>query len=204
MLWSDVRSDRSRTVVDAAATVRPSLAARLARRDRAALAELYDQVSGRAFGLAYRVLGDAEAAEDVVQDAFLWLWEHAERVDAARGAPEALLLTVTHRRAIDSVRRRSNRRRRERDEIDFDPVDHEALAILSAVERPDMARDIREGLAGLAAEQREAIELAYFGGMTQAEIAAHQEVAVGTVKSRMRLGLARLRTALGGGSRADL
>jgi RNA polymerase sigma-70 factor (ECF subfamily) len=67
-----------------------------------------------------------------------------------------------------------------------------------------MARDIREGLAGLAAEQREAIELAYFGGMTQAEIAAHQEVAVGTVKSRMRLGLARLRTALGGGSRADL
>ena len=199
-----MRRESGIPAIAAATTTRPDLATRLAQRDRAALGELYDAMSRRAFGLAYRVLGDGQAAEDVVQDAFLWLWEHADRVDASRGAPEALLLTVTHRRAIDALRRRSHRRRREHTGVDVDPVDEAAFSILAALEAEQAAIAVRDCLAGLAAEQREAIELAYFGGMTQAEIAERQDVALGTVKSRMRLGLARLRSALGGGSRADV
>jgi RNA polymerase sigma-70 factor (ECF subfamily) len=204
MLWSDVRREHGIPAAHAAVTTRPDLATRLAQRDRAALAELYDGASRRAFGLAYRVLGDGQAAEDVVQDAFLWIWEHADRLDASRGTPEALLLTVTHRRAIDALRRRNHRQRKEQPGADVDAIDESAFSILAAVEAQQIALNVRDCLAGLAVEQREAIELAYFGGMTQAEIAERQDVALGTVKSRTRLGLARLRAALGGGSRADV
>jgi RNA polymerase sigma-70 factor (ECF subfamily) len=170
---------------------------RLARRDRTALAELYDACSGRAFGLAYRVTGDGPAAEDVVHDAFLWMWEHGDRVDATRGSPEALLLTVTHRRAIDYVRKRSRQdARRPGGEVFPDAIDEQALALLAEVDEAEVRERVLVALEGLNPEQREAVDLAFFQGMTHQQIAAARSLPVGTVKSRLRLAMGRLRAAL--------
>lgn len=174
-----------------------SLTERLAAGDEAALAQLYDAYAGRAFGLAYRVTGDRGAAEDVVHDAFLWTWEHASRFDPARGEAGSLLLTITHRRAIDVVRRRRRIDGRSSPGRELDLEDESALAILSTVESADVRRKVRDGLRALNPDQREVIELAYFEGMTQGEIAERQEIPLGTVKSRIRLGLQRLRSILG-------
>lgn len=174
-----------------------SLGERLARREGPALAELYDACAGRAFGLAYRMLGDGPAAEDVVQDAFLWLWEHAERIDAGRGNVEALLLTVTHRRSIDQLRRRSRHTAAQRDmATQAEPLDEAALAMLAAIDNTTARDRLRAALRDLQAEQREAVELAFFGGMTHRQIAKARDLPVGTVKSRLRLAMERLRAAL--------
>lgn len=173
-----------------------SLASRMAAGDAGALAELYDSYSGRAFGLAYRVLGDAAAAEDVVHDAFLWMWEQSARVDAKRGHPGALLLTVTHRRAVDAVRRRR------RGEAAVHSLDHDgtmedgAAALIESLEEAELVGQIRKCLAAMAPEQREVVELAYYGGMTQDEIAKSRAVPLGTVKSRLRLAMKKLRSAM--------
>ena len=174
-----------------------SLAERLHRRDHAALEELYDACAGRAYGLAFRMLNDGPAAEDAVHDAFLWFWEHADRIDGARGKAEALLLTITHRRAIDQIRRRQRQDGRGSAALRLlDPVDEAALDILERSENAGMAERVRTELANLNQQQREALELAYFDGLTQEEIARRQRLPLGTVKSRMRLGLNKLRSAL--------
>lgn len=180
-----------------------SLTTRLRRGERAALAELYDLHAPRAYAVAMRVLGDAAMAEDIVHDAFIWLWEHRDRLDLEKGPPEALLLTVAHRRAIDAQRRLSRRRVRENGNSAIDPVDEAALATIAAIDRQDLVKAVRDSLANLSPEQRDALELAYFGGMTQADIAERQQVPVGTVKSRMRLALGHLRERIGG-SHADV
>lgn len=206
MLRSDVNTGFSTAVGGPALARDRGLAARLADRDQSALAELYDAYAARAFGLAYRVLQDPQAAEDVVHDAFLWAWEHADRIDETRGSPGALLLTVTHRRAIDALRRRHRSESRERAlTVDpVDPIDHEAMEWLSRVEARVVAERMKAGLAELPAAQREAVEFAFFGGMTQAAIAEYQSVSVGTVKSRLRLAMARLATFLGGSHDVDM
>lgn len=170
------------------------LIARLVRRDTAALAELYDRMGRRAFGLAYRVLDDGDAAEDVVQDAFIWVWEHADRLDARRGRVEPLLLTIVHRRAIDAVRARGRRMARSGAMPDdlADETAHGADLLSD-----DVALDqARRALNQLPGEQRDALQLAYFEGMTQQQIADRLKIPLGTVKSRLRLGLQKLRTAL--------
>jgi RNA polymerase sigma-70 factor (ECF subfamily) len=171
------------------------LADRIRAGDREALGELYDRYASLALGLAMRVVHDRFAAEDVVHDAFVAIWQHVDRFDRSRGTMRGWLLTVVRNRAID-------RMRGTRPTIEVGVADEQSLlrtgpnptwelavARISAVE-------LRDVLATLPTEQREAIELAYFGGRTYREIARLTGVPEGTASSRLRLGLAKLRGAL--------
>ena len=175
------------------------LSDRIRRRDPQALEELYRLRGRRAFGLAYRVLGDAAAAEDAVQDAFLAVWDGAERIDARRGRVESLLMTMVHRRAIDQLRARARRTARQAP-VSMDivnVVDERAAELFDAVSASVSAEQVRAALGALPAEQRAVIELAYFEGLTHREIAERSGLALGTVKSRLRLGMEKLRGAFG-------
>ena len=173
------------------------LEGRLRQRDERALAELYDATSRRAYGLAYRVLGDGAAAEDVLQSAYLSLWEQADDIDQARGSVEGLLMTIVHRRAVDAVRARSRPRARS-GTVEVDPADDAPSAVDRLVQSED-AGAVREAIDTLPEAQRRAVVLAYFDGMTYAEVAEREGIPVGTVKSRMRLAMERLRDQLGTG-----
>jgi RNA polymerase sigma-70 factor (ECF subfamily) len=165
----------------------------VARSDDQALAELYDRFGRAAYGLALRILRDAALAQDAVQDAFLTAWRTARSFDAARGTASTWLMTLVHRRAVDVVRREDRRRAAP---IDDAPV-ASGDATDEAVELRAERTRVQQALAALAANEREAIELAYYGGLSQSEIAQRLGVPLGTVKSRMFAGLARLRDALG-------
>lgn len=156
---------------------------------------LYDRLSRQAFGLAYRILGDGPSAEDVVQDAFLALWRSAEKVDAARGKLQSYLLTLVHHRAIDVLRSRKGLALRQ---LPDDPAQIAKDApdftdrVLTAIE----GESVRKALGGLPDEQRQVIEMAYYQGLTHVEIAAAQGLPLGTVKSRLRLALDKMRGVL--------
>ncbi|MFN8639699.1 MAG: sigma-70 family RNA polymerase sigma factor [Dehalococcoidia bacterium] len=172
------------------------LVARLRRRDASALAELYDSAGGRAFGLAMRVLHDDAAAADVVQEAFTWLWERADRLDPGRGQAAGLLLTIVHRRSIDEARRRQRLQARSRTlEDDELMVDADGAAFEADLE--ERFRLVRASFGELPPEQRDILAAVYFEGLTHGEVAARSGVALGTVKSRLRLGLEKLRGAIG-------
>jgi RNA polymerase sigma factor (sigma-70 family) len=166
------------------------LAAALAGRDEAALAELFDRYGGLAYSLALRILGDSGKAEDVVQDAFLKIWNGAARFDASRGSLRTWLTTVVRNRAIDLLRGRSLHERRE---LALKP---EVVAASPSPEEEaagSMEREaVRAALSALPDEQREAVLLAYFGGFTQAEVAELAGVPLSTIKGRMRLALEKL------------
>jgi RNA polymerase sigma-70 factor (ECF subfamily) len=166
---------------------------RLVAGDSVALAEIYDQYASFVYGLALRVIGDARAAEDVSQDVFVGLWERPAVFDPERGSLRTWLGTLAHRRAVDYVRREEARRRRaERDAaraVSAPDVDELATALVAA-ER------VRAALDRLPAEQRRAIELAYFGGRTYRQVAEVLGIPEGTAKSRLRLGLRRIAEAL--------
>jgi len=173
-----------------------SLLERAGRGDSTAIASLYDRYQGLMYGLATRITGDAALAQDVVQDAFVGIWRNAARYSSDRAPARTWILSITHHRAIDAVRRR-----RPVSEIPDPAVTPEALTL------PDIVGDVlgrldaqrvREALATLSGPQREAIDLAYFSGLTQQEIAQRTGAPLGTVKSRVRLGLLALRDALGG------
>jgi RNA polymerase sigma factor (sigma-70 family) len=164
-----------------------------ARSQQAALAELYDRYGRPAYGLALRILRDEALAEDAVQEAFLGVWRGAARFLPERGQASAWILTLVHRRAVDLVRREERRRA---DTLEHAPepgggdVDEEAWLRLQR-ER------VQAALRQLPDQQREAIELAYYGGFTQSELAERLGQPLGTIKSRMFMGLARLRELLG-------
>lgn len=166
---------------------------RLLAGDEAAMGECYDQFSSFVYGLALRVIGDRQAAQDVTQDVFLHLWERAETFDPARGGLRTWLGTLAHRRAVDHVRREEARRRRADRAAALAPttpdVDELAVALVTA-ER------VRAAVEALPSEQRRAIDLAYFGGKTYREVARLLDIPEGTAKSRMRLGLRRVADAL--------
>ncbi|MCU1428378.1 MAG: hypothetical protein JWL83_2378 [Actinomycetia bacterium] len=166
---------------------------RLLKRDETALVDLYDQFGSFVFGLAARVIGDRRAGEDVTQDVFLYVWEHPEAFEPERGRLRTFLGTLAHRRSVDYVRREEARRRRgERDaamQASVPDVDEMAMALVAA-ER------VRAEVENLPAEQREAIELAYFGGRTYRQVADELGIPEGTAKSRLRLGLRRIADAL--------
>jgi len=166
------------------------LAAALAARDESALAELYDRYGGLAYSLALRILGDSGRAEDVVQEAFLKLWNGAARFDDSRGSLRAWLTTAVRNRSIDLLRGRSLQDRRalalKTDVVAGGAGPEEQAA--SALERDA----VRAALASLPDEQREAVLLAYFGGFTQAEIAEQVGVPLSTIKGRTRLALEKL------------
>lgn len=168
------------------------------RRDASALMALYDRYGRLAFGLAYRILGDAGAAEEAVQDAFLLVWRRAETFDPERGSGvRAWLLTIVHHKAID-LRRRQGRA------TTMDDIDAAAPALAgpdvwSAVSQ-DLERDrVRAAVAALPNEQQQAIALAYFDGLSHREIAERTGAPLGTIKGRMRLGLRKLAEALADG-----
>ena len=166
---------------------------RLVARDPSALSDLYDQFGSYVFGLAARVIGDRHAAEDVTQEVFLSLWERPEAFDPARGRLRTFLGTLAHRRAVDLVRREEARRRRAAREaatvVPVPDVGELAMAIVTA-------EQVRAEVNRLPREQREAIELAYFGGRTYRQVAEELGIPEGTAKSRMRLGLSRIAQAL--------
>jgi RNA polymerase sigma factor (sigma-70 family) len=165
-----------------------ALVALVARGEEDALAELYDRFGRTAYGLALRVVRDAGLAEDVVQEAFLSLWRTAGRFVPERSRAGTWLLTLVHRRAVDLVRREERRR--------AEPLEAAPEAADTAGQEAPWLRLERErvqaALARLPDAQREAIELAYYGGFTQAELADRLGQPLGTIKSRMFTGLARL------------
>ena len=164
----------------------------VARSDDSALAELYGRYGGPAYRLALRVLRDATLAQDAVQDAFLTAWRTAPSFDPRRGGVSSWLLTLVHRRAVDVVRREDRRR--------AVPLDDAPVAAGDATdetaETRELRRTVQTALEKLTPPEREALELAYYGGLSQSEIAEKLDIPLGTVKSRMFAGLARLRDVL--------
>ncbi|MGH2467880.1 MAG: sigma-70 family RNA polymerase sigma factor [Candidatus Limnocylindrales bacterium] len=169
--------------------------ARSASGDLEALAMLYDRYAPLAYGVAVRITADRSLAEDVVQEAFLGAWRHAGRYVPERGSVRSWLLAIVHHRAIDAVRRR-------RTTAELPASD---VALPASFTLPDVWAEvvgrldrswIRAGLEAINADQRQALELAYFGGLSQQEISAQVGAPLGTIKSRVRLGLVALRRAL--------
>jgi len=172
---------------------------RVADGELRALDELYERYKTMAYSIAYRITNDATLAEDVVQDAFLGAWRNAARYIEGRGSVKTWLLSIVHHRAIDAVRRR--RPTTELPEREAVPPPELRLPDVWAEVAAKMdAETVRDALGALSDVQREAIELAYFGGLTQLEIADRTGTPLGTVKSRMRLGLLAMRRTLGGES----
>ena len=170
-----------------------AVVALVARSDQSALAELYDRFGRVAYGVALRILRDERLAEDAVQEGFLTAWRNADRFMPERAKASTWLLTLVHRRAVDLVRREDRRR------ADSLPEDAEATSSGSAEDdawlRFERER-IQSALKQLPDQQREALELAYYGGFSQSELAERLGQPVGTIKSRMFAGLTRLRELL--------
>jgi RNA polymerase sigma-70 factor (ECF subfamily) len=159
-----------------------------------ALAEAYRRHAGAVFALSRRVLGDPQLAEEIVQEVFLRLWDHPDRFDPERGTLRSFLLAQCHGRSVDVIRSEESRRKREardhreRAESGYD-LEHEVWDLA-------VAEHVRDALAALPVEERRAIELAYFGGRSYREVAEELGQPEGTVKSRIRAGLKRLRSGL--------
>jgi RNA polymerase sigma-70 factor (ECF subfamily) len=164
-----------------------------ARSDETALAELYDRFGRAAYGLALRMLRDRSLAEDAVQEGFLAVWRNASRFVPERAKASTWILTLVHRRAVDIVRREERRRA---DALELAPELVTEAADESAWLRFERER-VQGALKQLSDPQREALELAYYGGFTQAELAERLGQPIGTIKSRMFSGLSRLREVLG-------
>ena len=173
-----------------------ALVALVARGDEDALAELYDRVGRTAFGLAHRVLRDERHAEDAVQEAFLAVWRTAASFRAERAKASTWILTLVHRRAVDLVRREERRRAEPLGDAHEPALAREAEATEEAAWIRFERERVQSALKQLPDVQREAIELAYYGGFSQSELAERLGVPLGTIKSRMFSGLARLRELL--------
>jgi RNA polymerase sigma-70 factor (ECF subfamily) len=174
------------------------LLVRLQRRDPQALAELYDRYGSMVFGLILRIVQDRGTAEDLVQETFLRVWNRAAGLDAEHGAVGPWLLAVARNRAIDYLRYRG---RRPEASLELNETENPALFadLQSDPLRFETVRQVKTALEKLTQQQREAIELAYFEGMSQTEIAERMGQPLGTVKSWMRRALQQMREELGGG-----
>jgi RNA polymerase sigma-70 factor (ECF subfamily) len=166
----------------------------MAAQDRQALADFYDQTSTILFSLAVRILGDVHEAEEVIQDVFVQIWDKAAAFDPAIAAPLHWALSITRNRCIDRLRARQ-RRSRLVDEL-------EKASVVQVADNPPLASTadelaaVRSAVAGLPSEQRQAIEMAFFGGMTHLEIAEALKEPLGTIKARIRRGMLKLQDAL--------
>jgi RNA polymerase sigma factor (sigma-70 family) len=170
------------------------LLALVARGDRDAFARLYDLYAAPAYSLALRVVRDRDLAADVVQDAFLAIWNQASKFDSSRGQPSTWILTVTHHKAVDIVRREERRRAEAMDEVREMP---DASAPVEEQAWQGVAREqVRAAMSKLPDPHREVLELAYFAGYTQSQLAERLAVPVGTVKSRTFAAMNALRELL--------
>jgi len=173
-----------------------ALLQRVASGDRGAFAQLYEELGGQVYGIIRRVLVDPAMAEEVAQEVFVEVWQHAARFDAGRGSARSWVATIAHRRAVDRIRSETARRRRE-------DTDHETTPTVVEDSVGDLVtgnadRDrVHAALARLPDAQREAVMLAYFGGRTYREVATQLGLPEGTAKTRIRDGLIRLRDMLG-------
>ncbi|HEY1855575.1 MAG TPA: sigma-70 family RNA polymerase sigma factor [Solirubrobacterales bacterium] len=172
----------------------------IAEKDPEAFDVFYDRHGGVAFSLAYRILGDRTAAEDCIQEAFISIWRSGARFDRARGSVRSWTLSIVRNRAIDALRSKAGKAPK----LTFD--DDAILESRPAEEltddeamRHETAQEVRGALSQLPGEQSKVIELAYFGGFSQSEIAGMLNVPLGTVKGRMRLGLEKIRGELAEG-----
>jgi RNA polymerase sigma-70 factor (ECF subfamily) len=178
-----------------AATLRDdeALLAAIRAGDQSAVAELYDRSGSQAFGLALRILGDRTAAEDAVQEAFVAVWRQASRLDEGRGKVTSLLMTMVHHKAIDMVRAR-------RSHIilgdEHDTIPSRERSVADVVVAGFEGDAVRRAVALLPTEQQRVVQLAYFEGLSSTEIASVTGVPTGTVKSRMRLAMEKLRVSL--------
>lgn len=183
---------------EGAGTALAALLQRSARGDERAFAELYDHTARRVHGLVLRVVRDPAQAEEVTQEVYLQAWRTSARYDEAKGSAMSWLMTLAHRRAVDRVRAaeaasRQDTTYHQRTQV----VPHDTTA--EAAETSIEARRVRTALTELTTVQREALELAYFGGYTHTEVATMLDLPVGTAKTRIRDGLIRLRDAMGVG-----
>jgi RNA polymerase sigma-70 factor (ECF subfamily) len=193
--------DRRPALVPAAGTTSEQLLHAVSLGDESAFEALYDRFAGMVHGLARSVVRDPHQAEEVAQEVLLEVWRTAPRFDAERGSARAWISTMAHRRAVDRVRSAQASRNRDQAvgvsqvEIDYDDVSERVETRLD-VER------VRSCLDGLTPRQRDAVQLAYYGGHTQTQVATLLKLPLGTVKTRMRDGLIRLRDCLGVGTDA--
>lgn len=173
---------------------------RVANGDAAAFEAVYDRYEAQAFGLALKIVRNRAAAEEVTQDAFLSLWRGAHSFDADRGALGSWVLSVVRYRAVDSLRRGARHTRHDNHgELLLERLESDERTDRQVEER-EQARTARLLIETLPSEQREVIELAYFGGFSQSEIAHHVGVPLGTVKGRARMALEKLRSSAAGDS----
>jgi len=170
----------------------------LSAGDRGAFDALYRRYSGTSYGLAYRITGQQLLAQDVVHDAFMALWRAPEAFDPARGAFRTFFLSLVHHRAVDTVRREERIRARQTRAANLEPVTVEDPAE-GVIDAADLARrrlEVRAALETLSSDQRQVLEMAYFGGKTQVQIAEEIDIPLGTVKTRTFAALRKLRQVL--------
>lgn len=180
----------------AAAVSNEDLLQRVATGDREAFAQLYDRTAPRVFGLVKRLLRDHAQSEEVTQEIFLEIWQTAARYDTGKGGAIAWMLTMTHRRAVDRVRAsQASRDRDTRIGIRDFPTDFDSVS--ESVDVRIESERVKEAMMRLTELQRQAVQLAYFGGYSHSEVAAMLSVPIGTVKTRLRDGMIRLRDELG-------
>ncbi len=178
-----------------------ALLKQIAQGDRRSLETLYDRFSRILFSTAYRVLGNQEAAEDVLQDVFIQIWEKAPLYDPARGKPMTWAITLTRNKAIDRLRS-AVRRSRLQDDIQRESATFEQFddrSAFDALASEDTGRQVRGAVRKLTKDQREAIELAFFSSLTQTEISERLNEPLGTIKARIRRGMMRLKEILSPG-----
>ena len=175
----------------------------VAQRDAGALEALYDRYGRAAYSLARRILTEETLAQDVVQEVFLSLWRDARRFDAGRGTVATYLLSMTHHRAVDVVRREENLRRWRTSDEGLELAPDPKARVEDEVEASERRAEVRAALKDLPDPQRQALLLAYFGGYTQREVSALVGVPLGTVKTRMAAGLRKMREALSDAGREE-
>lgn len=173
---------------------------RLVARDEAALAELYDRYAGTLMALAVRILGDEAEAEEVLQEVFVHAWNHAGRYDERRASVSTWLVLLARSRAIDRLRSRQVGERTAEASA-LETPRHESAAGVARVQEDERRRRVKAEMARLPPEQRRILALAYYGGLSQSEIADSEGLPLGTVKTRTLLALRKLRQALGAEAR---
>lgn len=187
MRISDLQDRRDRDLID-----------RVSGGDHAAFSELYRRYASSAFGLANRILGDQTMAEEVLQEVFLSVWRRAGAFDPARGSVRSWLFAQIHHRSVDVVRREEAERRRSRATVEPEATEEDVEGVIEESWLSARREHVKSALTSLPPEQRRVIELAYYSGMTQTQVADAMGVPLGTVKSRTLAAMRRLRSALAG------